>query len=165
MVLATPGPLPTPPPSSSPPKLVSSCSCVRACIYLIFIYQIYVQRISLLYRQPTARHHHHPLLRFMLLTEPCAWASTSARPPSSAPLPPRCGSDSWPSSMGSRPTPGTVCVLHRPPGTAHTQARAFVTCSTNLSLVFTCMESRLFENMCCLVCSRVCVANVLLMCC
>ena len=65
MVLASPGPLPTPPPSSSPPKLVSSCSCVRACIYLIYtysdiIYQIYVQHISLLFpallsRQPTAR--------------------------------------------------------------------------------------------------------------
>ena len=47
----------------------------------------------------------------------------------------------------------------------HTQARAFVTCSTNPSLVFTCMEFRLFKNMCCLVCSRVCVASVLLMCC
>ena len=119
MVLASPGPLPTPPPSSSPPKLVSSCSCVRACIYLIYTYSdMYISHICTAYIPPLScpplpPAYCSPLLRFMLLTEPGACASTRARPPSAAPLPPRCGSASWPSSMGSRPT-----------GTAHTHRHA-----------------------------------------
>ena len=111
MVLASPGPLPTPPPSSSPPKLVSSCSCVRACTYIYLIYtysDMYISHICTAYIPPLScpplpPAYCSPLLRFMLLTEPGACASTRARPPSAAPLPPRCVSALWPSSMGSRP--------------------------------------------------------------
>ena len=115
------------------------------------MYVICTQHISLLFPAP------HKLLSLFRSLSPasllfaavptkiCACASTRARPPSSAPRPPWCGSFPWPFPMES-------C----PPGTAHKHRRAFMSFFSTPSPVFTCIESHLCNSLCTCTESRLC---------